>query len=77
MALTKIHNSNIGETFVELYGISVEDDVSSGSPHLKITHTNGGQDDVSKADYDKLIDIFWAAQGYTFTMESGHFIINI
>tara|TARA_B110001454_G_C12623508_1_gene393836 strand:- start:575 stop:802 length:228 start_codon:yes stop_codon:yes gene_type:complete len=75
MALTKIHNSNVGETFVELYGISLEDE--GGVPHLKITHTNGGQDDLSKADYDKLMDIFWAAQGYTFTMESGHFIINI
>ena len=75
MALTKILNSNIGESFTEMYGIAVE--LEAGIEHLKIIHTNGGNDDVSKEDYDKFVDLLWASTGYTFSLENGHFIITI
>ena len=75
---TKVLNSNIGESFVELYGISLADKLGVGfDTHLEITTTNGGNDDISKAEYDALIDIFWAAQGYEFSIENGHFTITI
>lgn len=78
MALTKIHNSNIGESFTEMYGILMEDDHSYGwSTNLKVQHTNGGADAISKAEYDAMLDVFWASAGYGFSIENGHFIITI
>ncbi len=78
MALTKVHLSNIGESFHEMYGLLLEDDHSYGFPtNLKILHTNGGLDDISKVDYDKTLDIWWAAAGYNYTIEDGHFKIEI
>ena len=75
MALTKIHNSNIGESFTEIYGFRVE--LVAGIEHLMVVHTNGGHDDISNIDYLNFIDSMWASKGYTFSIEAGHFIINI
>ena len=51
MALTKIHNSNIGESFTEMYGLLMEDDHSYGwATNLKIQHNNGGNDAISKTE---------------------------
>ena len=78
MALTKIHTSNIGESFHEMYGLLIEDDHSYGFPtNLKIVHTNGGRDNISEIEYNGLLDIWWAAEGYTFMIEDGHFKIEI
>jgi hypothetical protein len=78
MALTKIHNSNIGESFTEMYGLLMEDDHSYGwATNLRVQHTAGGADAVSKAEYDAMLDVFWASAGYEFSIENGHFIITI
>ena len=78
MALTKIHTSNIGESTHEMYGLLLEDDHGYGfNTNLKIQHTNGGRDDISKAEYDALLEIWWAAEGYNYMIEDGHFKLEI
>ena len=78
MALTKIHTSNIGESTHEMYGLLLEDDHGYGfNTNLKIQHTNGGRDDISEVEYNALLEVWWAAEGYTYMIEDGHFKLEI
>ena len=78
MALTKVLTSNIGESFHEMYGLLLEDDRSYGFvTNLKIVHTNGGRDDISEVEYNALLEVWWAAEGYTYMIEDGHFKLEI
>jgi len=78
MALTKVLTSNIGESFHEMYGLILEDDHGYGfNTNLKIHHTNGGRDDISEVEYNALLEIWWAAEGYNYMIEDGHFKLEI
>jgi hypothetical protein len=78
MALTKVLTSNIGESFHEMYGLILEDDHSYGFvTNLKIQHTNGGRDDISEVEYNALLEVWWAAEGYNYMIEDGHFKLEI
>ena len=78
MALTKIHTSNIGESTHEMYGLLLEDDHGYGfNTNLKIQHTNGGRDDISEVEYNDLLEIWWAAEGFNYIIEDGHFKVEI
>ena len=45
--------------------------------NLKIVHTNGGRDDISEVEHNALLEVWWAAAGYTFMIEDGHFKIQL
>jgi hypothetical protein len=78
MALTKVHLSNIGESFHEMYGLLLEDDHEYGfNTNLKIVHTGGGRDDISALEYNALLEIWWAAAGFNYMIEDGHFKVDI
>ena len=78
MALTKVHLSNIGESFHEMYGLLLEDDHGYGfNTNLKIVHTGGGRDNISEIEYNALLEIWWAAAGFDFMIEDGHFKVDI
>ena len=78
MANTQVLPSNIGESFHDMYGLLLEDDHSYGFyTNLKIVHTNGGRDDISEVEHNALLEVWWAAAGYTFMIEDGHFKIQL
>ena len=78
MANTQVLLSNIGESFHEMYGLILEDDHGYGfNTNLKIQHTNGGRDDISEVEHNALLEVWWAAAGYTFMIEDGHFKIQL